>query len=95
MINMEFFIFTVGFLNFLVLGARGILIASYLRRPINHSGSSLKLYYLIQNQALSNSNSLLSVKSPEAEKLLEQCKFNIRLMFGIGFVCIVAIFPFA
>ena len=92
---MEFFIFSVGFLNFFVLGTRGIIIASNLRRHINYSGSSLKLYYLIQSQALSNSHSLLSVKSPEAEKLLDQCKFNIKLMFGIGFVCIVAIFPFA
>jgi|UPI00059BCB57 hypothetical protein len=92
---MAFVLFLVCILNFFILGARGISMASKLKEQIGYTGSSLNLYYSIQNQAFSNSDHLVPTSNPDALILLRQCKQNIRLMAGIGFVCIIALFPFA
>ena len=92
---MASFLFLVGMLNFFILGTRGLLIAAKLKKQINYSASSLSLYYSIQSQVFSNSTNLVSNSNPNSVFLLKQCKQNIRLMYGIAFVCIVASIPFA
>ena len=92
---MASFLFLACMLNFFILGTRGILIAAKLKEQIGYNGSSLNLYYSIQNQAFSNSNNLVTGSNSDALILLKQCKQNIRLMFAIGFACIVALIPFA
>ncbi len=92
---MASFLFLVGMLNFFVLGTRGLLIAAKLKKQINYSASSLSLYYSIQSQVFSNSTNLVSNSNPNSVFLFKQCKQNVRLMYGIAFVCIVASIPFA
>lgn len=92
---MALFLFLACMLNFFFLGGRGLLIASKLKQLIEYNGSTLSLYYTIQNRAFSNSNTLVNETNSEALTLLIQCKQNIRVMFAIGFACIVASIPFA
>ncbi len=92
---MASFLFLACMLNFFFLGGRGLLIASKLKQLIGYNGSTLSLYYTIQNRAFSNSNTLVNEANSEALTLLIQCKQNIRVMFAIGFACIVASIPFA
>ena len=88
-------LFLTCMLNFFFLGGRGLLIASKLKQLIGYNGSTLSLYYTIQNRVFSNSNTLVNETNSEALTLLIQCKQNIRVMFAIGFACIVASIPFA
>ncbi|ANB20139.1 hypothetical protein A6K25_01880 [Alteromonas stellipolaris] len=92
---MALFLFLACMLNFFFLGGRGLLMASKLKQLIGYNGSTLSLYYTIQNRVFSNSNTLVNETNAEALTLLIQCKQNIRVMFAIGFACIVASIPFA
>ena len=91
---MELLIFFIGFLNFLILGARGVFIASELKRHIQYEGSSLSLYYLVQNQVFSTSLNRLNISTCQGEVLLHRCKVNIKVMYGIGLVCVIGVFSF-
>ena len=87
---MEFLVFSIVFALVLVLGARGIMIASKLKNEINYPDSALNLHYVIQSNIISGNIQSLNITTPLSEVLFNKCLNNIRLSFGfIGLFCIL------